>query len=113
MDYWLQRVKAQILTSDFCLWMYEKGLTPVEINTNFNYQLPRKDLIQPKTKERKADNKADKEEEKDDSQEHQQSSPSDSYKKNSEIDPNMRSQAEMIHEESDAKVQDGSMIAEI
>lgn len=82
----------QILTSDFCEWMYEKNLSPVEIRTHFNYELPRKDLIQPKIKEKKADHKIDKEEEKDDSQEHQQSSPLSSDKKNSEVDQNMRSQ---------------------
>ena len=86
----------QILASDFCQWMFEKNLSPVEISTYFNYELPRKDLIQPKIKEKKGDPKIDKEEEKDDSQEHQQSSPLSSDKKNSEADPQMRSQAEMI-----------------
>lgn len=103
----------QGLTCDFCQWMYSKKLTPVEINMAVKYSLPRRDLIQPKIKEKKGDLKNDKDDDKDDSQDPQHSTPDDSDKKHSEIDGQMVSPGEAVQSESEGRVPDGSMIAEI
>ena len=100
----------KILTFDFCRWMYEKKLSPVEINLNLSYELPRRDMIQPKIKEKKGESKVDKEEDKEDSLDPQQSSPDSSDKKNSELDHRMQSIVSLPHEEFNAGIQEGEMI---